>query len=456
MSLITPVCLAVLLISMFSSGGAARAADVDLRFTVIGQGYQTRTAAGDFLDRRRLVEWVDLRAGRLLGIQDLSFETSFRLDTELGFDDDLDAMGNDLAELMLAKVSWRRIGGRLDLTVGRQLLLDELDFLLFDGLRTDVQMPAGLSFRLIAGFEVRNHSLLGGQELELDGVEGDTLPAPVVGVGLNFDSSWLQAELAYRRMLLWTQDWPLLEERLGASGSVLLWQRRIGLDGGAVFDLLEDQWDRLRASGWFRLPAFFDGIRIEAGYLRSRPHFSLDSIFNFFSPAPFNEYRAGLRWDPRFRGMPLMSYRLGYTRRGYLEMPADDSGADWTGGGVNGIDFDGRLWAGRRLVISMAGAYEDGSVGKRWLLAPRVMIEIAERRLLLDGRAVIMSFDDSLQENQYALTLGCSAAVTWRFARNQAIVILGQLNGNRINPLRFRMLAVLDLSFHFNPGSIFH
>ncbi|HUU03626.1 MAG TPA: hypothetical protein VM425_19475 [Myxococcota bacterium] len=444
-----------LLIVLFLSGGGARAADVDLRFTVIGQGYQTRTAAGDFLDRRRLVEWVDLSAGRLLGIEDLSFETSFRLNTELGFGDDLDAMGNDQAELMLARVRWRRLAGRLDLTAGRQLLLDELDFLLFDGLRADLSMPVGLSLKLIAGFEVRGHSLLGGQDLELDGVEDGTLPAPVVGAGLTFNSIGLRAELVYRRMLLWTQGWPLLEERLGASAAIQLWRGRIGLSGGAVFNLLEDHWDRLRASSWIKLPVFLEGVRIEGGYLRSRPRFSLDSIFNFFSPAPFNEYRLGLRWDPRLPGRPPMSYRLGYTRRAYLEALPDEQAEAGTDGGVNGLDFEGRLWADSRLSTSLVGAYEDGAAGRRWLLAPRVMIEIAERRVLLDGRAIIMSFADPLQENQHALTLGCSVAATWRFTRDQAIVVLGQLNGNRINPLRFRLLAVLDLAFHFNPGSIF-
>ena len=96
----------VLLVVLLVSVQRVRAADVDLNLTVVGQGYQTRTAAGDLLDRRRVTQWVDLRAGRLLGLDDLSLQISFRFDAELGLGNVFDD-SSSRADLMLAQMRWR-------------------------------------------------------------------------------------------------------------------------------------------------------------------------------------------------------------------------------------------------------------------------------------------------------------------------------------------------------------
>ena len=416
---------------------SVRAADVDLNLTVMGQGYQTRTAAGDLLDRRRVTQWVDLRAARLLGVDDLNLQISFRFDSELGLGDVLDD-SSSRADLLLASMRWR-VYTPIDLVLGRQLVIDELDFLFFDGLTAEIRLPAHLTLRILGGFAVRDKSFMGGEELELDGVEEGSVPAPLVGAGLHFTFRDIWAGVDYRRVVLWEDGWPADDERLGVSASLRLFKRTLGLDAGATFNLLQDLWQRLRSDLFCRLPGPLQQFRLEAGYLHSRPLFCMDSIFNFFSPAPFDEFHGGVRWDPS----RSISLRLAYTHRRY------QGGAEWD---VDGVDLDSRLYLSRGRWILLTAGFEDGAVGRRWIAAPRVIWELSDGMFLVEGRGVISSFDDPLQENQHALTLGASGALTWRFSAEHALVIMAELNGNRINPLQFRLLGVLDLAFHFGSG----
>jgi hypothetical protein len=417
---------------------SVRAADVDLDLTVVGQGYQTRTVAGDLLDRRRVTQWVDLRAGRLLDVDDLSLQVNFRFDAELGFGGMFDD-SSSRADLMLAQMRWRKVARPIDLVLGRQLILDELDFLIFDGLTAEVRLPAHLVLRLLGGFAVRDKSFLGGAELELDGVEAGSVPAPVVSAGLRFQHKSVWVGLDYRRVVLWEDGWPEDDERMGASVSLRPFGRTLGLDAGAAFNLLLDQWDRIRADGSYRLPGPLRQFRVEAGYLQSRPHFSLDSIFNFFSPAPFSEFHGGARWDYS----RIFSVRLAYTHRRYR------GGAGWS---VDGVDLDSRLFLKRGRWVLLTAGFEDGAVGRRWIAAPRVIWEFREGTLLLEGRGVISSFEDPLQENQHALSVGGSGALTWRFSKEHALVIMAEANGNRIHPFQLRLFGMLDLAFHFGSG----
>jgi hypothetical protein len=167
----------------------------------------------------------------------------------------------------------------------------------------------------------------------------------------------------------------------------------------------------------------------------------MDSIFHFFSPAPFDEAAGGLRFSPR-RGL---SVRLAYTRRDYRA----GSGGDGAGWSVDGVDLDGRvtLFPGAR--ISLLAGYEDGAVGRRWMVAPRFAIEVADRRVHIDGRGYLLSFEDPVQDNQHALTIGCSAAVNWHFGKTHALMLMADLNGNRFHPLELRLFMVVDLAFHY-------
>jgi len=438
---------------LFLFSRPAAGAEVDLHMTLMGQGYQTRTADGDLIDRRRLIQWVDLRAQRLWGQDGLSLASSFRLQFDMGQGDELNIFGDEMAELMLFQLRWHRRASRLAVSFGRILHFDELDFLAYDGLRVDYQFPHNFSLQLLAGFCQRDRAYLAGELLQLDGEDERTEPAPMVGASFLFQGPILWAGLSYRRVVLWAEDWPLEEELAGAWASARLWQRRLGLDLGAVFDLGKDQWDRLRAETWLRLFGPLGHVRLESGFLRSRPRFAMSSIFHFFQAQPFDEVRTGLRWQPRnaLFAAPL-SLRLVFTNRRYGS--AEESGDD-AGQMANGLDFEGRFPWGRRASASLNMGYEDGSGGRRWLLAARLRTGLPLPSLWLDTRAVLHSFVDPVQERQQALSVGGSASLSWRFAPSKALVAMAHLNGNRFHPFQLRLLLVLDLAFQFGGSGVF-
>jgi hypothetical protein len=192
-------------------------------------------------------------------------------------------------------------------------------------------------------------------------------------------------------------------------------------------------------------------VRVEGGYLLSRPRYALDSIFHFFSPAPFHEIHAGVRAGDRHR----WSVRVAYTHRRYQHAGDEDGAGDGAGWQVHGADLDGRMRVGRQGQVAMFAGFEDGASGRRWLVAPRVSWDLSNRAWILDGRAFVSSFADPVQDNQHAVTVGASAAATWRFAERHALMILAELNGNRFFPVQLRVTAVLDLAFLFGPGGHF-
>ena len=383
---------------------------------------------------------------RLLDMDGLGLSVSFRFETDLGLPEGDIAAGPRI-EMLAASLEAKNLFDTFDLTLGRQLLIDSVDFCEFDGLRLDLRLASsfdlGVGLRLLSGLQVRDRSWLGGDRLELDGVELGEVPAPLLGAGLWASWRGLFASIDYRRVVLWQDGWPLDLERLGATGVARLFGRRLGLDTSLVFDLGVDRFQRIQADVWGRLPWPAKGLRIEAGFLRSRPHFALDSIFNFFSPAPFWQVHAGLGWQaPRGPG-PGGSLRASFFHRGYEE------GEPGTDDRVDGLQVDGRLrWSALGFVWLSAG-YEQGARGDRWLLAPGVDYQLLPSSLSLQGRLLLMSNKDSSNPGFDALAGGGSAGVRWVFGPQRSVLLVADLNGSRLNPLRFRVLAVLDLAFTF-------
>ncbi len=438
------------------AGGAAPAGadELSLNLRTVGQGYQTRTVAGDLLDRRRITQWASLGVARLFDHDGLGLDVQLRFDTDLGLTGDPQADAAAPIELLAASLRAERLLGRLDVVLGRQLALDAVDFCLFDGLRLDLRLPLGFGLRLMSGLQVRDRTWLGGRVLEADGVERSQVPAPVVAAGVFFRRRWLAVELAYRRVVLWTGGWPLDDERLAAQATTRLAGGKVGLDAGLAYDLLADRVQRFNVDAFGRLPWPDDGLRLEVGGQGARPHFSFDSIFLFFSPAPFWQVQAGLRWDtPRAWAWPGW-LRLAYYHRGY--QATDDPVAPAVAGArVDGAELDARLRVGRAGAGWLWLAYEDGAAGLRLLVAPGLRWDLVAGVLDVEGRAVVAYVDDDQEDRFDATTVGGSAGLRWVFGPGRAVLVTAELNGSRVNPLRFRLLAVLDLAFVVGLGEVF-
>ena len=414
------------------------ASQVDLRFMTLGQGYQTRTLSGDLLDRRRITQWIDLTARQLLGVSGFDLEVDFRFDVDLGLG--LSDTGTDVAELFRAHLRLPRLLDCLQITLGRQMLVDEIDFVQFDGVRFDLLLGGSLTFQWLAGFQVRDRSFLGGNWLVLDGLSETSTPVLVLGAGLNFVSKPVDAALVYRRLMLVDENWPLDGEHLAATVSLRIWEHRLGLDSGASYHLALDRFDRLRLAFWWRVGSLIR-LCFEAGGQYFRPTFAMDSIFNFFQPAPFWQFHLGLRLQPTRR----THIRLHYQHRSYEQDSFDDFAQ------ANGVHLQGLFQIDRKSSFQLSASFEDGDWGRRFFLAPGTKWTLTDK-VALDSRLLLISNRDEYNERLNALTMGGSLGLEMIFARNQKFFLTGEINFNPIHPIRFRVVAMVDLSFAFRSG----
>ncbi len=443
----------ILGLCFFLQTRAAFASRVQVDLLTIGQGYQTRTITGELLDRSRVTQWASLNAYGLWGTEGTSLDLQMRFDTDFGLWIDGKSDTSDL-ELMNFTLRMNELLPWLDVSLGRQVILDEIDFLELDAVRLHVHLPWGLKLGLLGGFAVRDRTWLGGGVLELDGVEQGDVPAPVIGASLGFFSDCLNMGMDYRRVMLWDDDWPIESERIAAWAQGSLLHRKLGVEAGATYDLAQDDFQRIHADAWVKTPWPWKGARIEAGFLQLSPHYSLDSIFNLFSPDPFWQVRIGLRVglpEPTLKA----SARFGFYHRAYEgsgRWEGDYAGMVNADGQVNGFQIDGRLGLGQRGAAWVYAEYEDGAAGRRWLFSPGVNWDLLEDILSLNARAILLQVSDGYDSRYDLFNFGSSAGARWNFGVGRALIVTTEFNSNRINALSFRTLLVLDLSFAYGPG----
>jgi hypothetical protein len=367
--------------------------------------------------------------------------------------------GGDLAlQVLAAHLGARDILGRIDLALGRQLLVDGLDWIALDGLRVVARLPPGLAVEGHAGFLVRDASPVASPTFEPDGggsaqctafsvedgvwlpageCRGRLQPAPTFGAALaTHGLRSLSGRLSYRRSVSRTAaglfpagapSWGVLEEQLAAT------LRGNLLDGGIV------PW---AAARWNLLLGLVDeahaGVRLAAGahalapeVIYSFPSFDGDSIFNVFSSEPFLELRLGYQLG---RG-PLRAHARGFWRRFWNgdTIPGVAPHAD-AGGGVVGA----RLLLGRRAAARLDLHHEDGHGGLRsgGDLSGRLRVGA---RLSLDGRVSLIRFSE-------ATSFGAQGGAVLVLGPGMALQLAAEHNRNRFEN-QLRVLAVLDLAF---------
>ena len=214
----------------------ARAYEFQVRARTLGQGYQLPTLhllGGElWLARRRFTQSLsltvwdlgDLRRKRLRaerGLPDdgpvIWLSTHLRLDHDLGawtmgtIDADgraLDAIdlipelaGSSVGlELLYGELAIDNLWHRVDLRLGRQLHLDDVDPWSMDGVSVRVRTPWPVTVNALAGLRVRDGSPLGVAALELDGTPGADCreyvegPSPGTGTWQIIDRSRVPGE----------------------------------------------------------------------------------------------------------------------------------------------------------------------------------------------------------------------------------------------------------------------
>ncbi|HTA19594.1 MAG TPA: hypothetical protein VK989_09900, partial [Polyangia bacterium] len=266
------------------AAGAARAWAYDFTVDVrtIGQGYQVRGYApnggSELLTRRRLTEILnvsvtDIEPGAWHGDDAdrnarnvIYVDASMRLDTDFGSymtarptgTDDIHELQQNEVDVLWAYVGGRRIGGRLDFQLGRQLHFDLVDFYAFDGGDALVRLNRFVAAEAFGGTEVRGDLPVSSPMYELDGTSAGsrdpaTRPAqsselrPLAGAALVLGADGdlpVTARLAYQRMWAATADRApgepetgVDDEKLAATASAQ-WRRRVFLTAGVRYNLL--------------------------------------------------------------------------------------------------------------------------------------------------------------------------------------------------------------------------
>lgn len=234
------------------------------------------------------------------------FGTGFHRDTPAGAG--IPAVdGRDVLGILYFYVDWHSPSGVLNLRLGRQLILDDLAWNEIDGLKAsthfeDAHARNRLDVDVYAGLPVAFDRLFSSDTFVADGTE--IYDGRGIFHGLAFGGSAratllrdLSASVTYRQSLVHRSDtisafsdaesaaasdgkFGLQEHLIGASVGYSARPIDLTLYSSLSWDLFVGKLDQGRAG------VAYDpgpGLHVQAEYLRSRPRFAGDSIFNFFN-----------------------------------------------------------------------------------------------------------------------------------------------------------------------------
>ncbi len=382
---------------------------------------------GDQRNLNRFYQTLDVGGWSLLGGDfdvvaslryDTDFGTGFRRDTPPG--EAIPAVdGRDDLDLLYLYVDWRNvIPRRLDLRFGRQVLIDDLAWYSLDGLKATGHIfrkgENYLDVSAYVGLPVQFDVVFSSEPLLNDGTEvydGDGLFH-----GLAFGGSvatrlfrHFSASLAYRQELVFRGDdivvFPtgvdardrsndtigLQESRLGASVGYSI--KALDLDVFARFnwDLMLGELEQARA-GLAYNPV--RGIHAQLEYLRVRPRFVGDSIFNFFNIFPYDRGRAEVNWEV-LPGLELSAAYFMQVFSGDQVVNQTFQGSELTHGPMGGVRYRTRRWGAGLFAEGATNLGGDIAYGGNYRMAWAYGdISFFDQRLTVDSRVSLTQFQN--------------------------------------------------------------
>ncbi len=266
------------------------------------------------LPRRRIAQYLGLNVYELVTGQPLGFESFTRVYADFGLPQGeaarIDGLQSEEADILYANVFYRTAA--TELRLGRQVYVDLMDYMAFDGLKARYvnqhgpRFLRGLGAEAHAGLWVKAGSILGSSVYQPDGIRDSDarrlalqVPGaqpylddfqPVYGAKLlaeNVMGQGVSGSVGYRKALLGGQtdlERLAIEARYGRG-------RGVNVLGGVDYDLF------MARVGQARLTARYDHVlyAVTAEVMRVAPVLSADSIFYYFATAPRDEAR--LRGD---------------------------------------------------------------------------------------------------------------------------------------------------------------
>lgn len=438
---------------------SARPVEFLIESQTVGDAYQLVTSGNEVLNRNRLHQFLGLSLYDIEGSGEnhWSFTSLFRFNVDFGLTerelDEVVGLERTKLSLQYATLQGRDLlGGLVDLKLGRQLLMDGLDFLMMDGGVLTVNTPWYLALELHAGLEVRNDAWdLNDSQLETDGTrfiagreETTDAASLVFGAALvtrNLD--YARYRFGYRRFF---SSGAVDAEKIGGSFHQRVVQG-LDLSGIVSWDMFNGRFDRIQAGARARIDAHTE---IELEYVRTNPTFDGDSIFNIFSIYPMNDVNA------RWRLYPGKSDRIwvgGKVRLAGNEA-YDDPGTTLYGDVDTMVSAWGAMagWAHSfgprgvdgRFMIDLT--WEGGFGGDRLFADVGGVWAIVPREWELEGRLTVVDFVDELQENLHAFSFGYQLGGRYLIDRKAAFAVIAEHNMNRLQTHQVRIFALIDLN----------
>ncbi len=458
---------------------SAQAAEFIIESQTLGDAYQLVTSGNQLLNRWQMNQllglsiWESAEEGQP---QHWSFSSLFRFDLDLGLTDaeiaEVPSFDRSRPSIQYAYADGRALlGGTTDVRIGRQLLADAMDYLMFDGVKVGVKLPWYLGVEAHGGYEVKQGFWpLAANQLELDGtrvierVEDDDRPTAVVGAAIaTRDLPFSNWRLGYRRRFSHGTS-----PRAGAAPSTavdsehvgLSFHQRIvkGLDTSGIlsWNLFNGVFDRVQGTARWSPDAAHD---LELQYVRLVPTFDADSIFNIFAAYPLNDGNLRWRFHPSDRdrvylgGMMRLFGNENYAD-GFRSTPIDSVVEAWgaMGGWLHTFGPSGR--DGR---VSLDVALEDGYGGRRVLADAGGTWSIVPRAWEAEGRLTVVDFEDSSNPDRKSLSVGYQLGARYlaagrhredgQSARRSAFAVIFEHNMNTLQTHQLRLYAMIDLNF---------
>lgn len=292
------------------------------------------------------------------------FGSGFNRDTPNGTTDPPSVAGATEFDIVMLYADWKDVTSGLDLRIGRQLILDDLDWYPLDGIRGSMRVidtsSTALTIEAYAGSPVRLDFLFESDALIGDGFEVSDGPGIAFGGSARLRLLGdLQLHAAYRQELtIRKSDIAVFRQTAtdpaqvaevqaiqDASGGTLGLQEML-LAAGVGYTVRPADLDLYAQLTWNLVFGKLDMARIGAGYnprpdlhlgleyLQVYPRFAADSIFNIFNLFPYSRARAEADLE-LLRGLHISAGYFALLFNGGPKGPLQPSGAD------NGMEYKG-------------------------------------------------------------------------------------------------------------------
>jgi len=472
---------------LWAAPRTATATEIRTVARTLGEGYMVRAPGtdGQLLSRRRLVQYINLGVYDLLQPRDAGErrraheDGQLRIVTSMRIRHDFGSYASEAAnaaaqlvkqidgrqiDIMFAYLEADNLRGMIDLRAGRQFEMSGLDWYAFDGAWLRLRTPVHLGLEAFGGFQVDGSALFGFPTFELDGTANtpaDSKRSPMVGAAVSaVGLRWLDARLAYRR----TFSPASLNEKIlnddgtaGLAGAVDQEFVSLTVAANAAQGRLSPYAALRYNLGTGHLDDLSIGLQLaytpqhllRAMYMRTRPVFDLDSIFNVFNLQAFEDARLvyqvhlGSRWTLAARGQ-FRFFRDATTA--HLGTAPEQKLRVGAGGGAT-AGFRVRRFSAR---LDGQGIGGEGGLRVGGSLDTRTMV--AWDRVGIDGRVYALRYRDETSALREGYSLALQAGVNVQLWRGIHLAVLGEEMFTSHYTQAFRVFGALTADWTLRVG----